>query len=62
MSAKDFWALVCWMLHRFMFGLKPEIRLHVALKQPASLADAIELAIQVDSLLWQARISLHLSF
>lgn len=42
-------------LHRFMFGLKPEIRLHVELKQPASLADAIELAIQVDSLLWQVR-------
>jgi hypothetical protein len=40
-------------LFRFMEGLKPEVRIHVELKKPSTLAEAIELAIQTDSLLWQ---------
>ena len=42
-------------LNRFMEGLKPEIRIHVELKQPATLAEAVQLAIQVDSLMWQIK-------
>ena len=42
-------------LYRFLEGLKPEVRIHVELKKPDTLAEAIELAIQTDSLLWQIR-------
>lgn len=38
---------------RFLQGLKPKVRLHVEIQQPATLARAIELATQVDSLMWQ---------
>ena len=38
---------------RFLAGLKPQVRLHVELQHPDTLARAIELAIQVDSLVWQ---------
>lgn len=39
-------------VHFFIRGLKPEVRMHVALHKPATLHDAVELAIQADSLLW----------
>ena len=42
-------------IYRFISGLKPEIRLHVELKQPVTLSAAVELAIQVDSLVWQVK-------
>jgi hypothetical protein len=42
-------------LFRFMEGLKPEVRIHVELKKPSTLAEAIELAIQTDALLWQMK-------
>ena len=42
-------------IYRFISGLKPEIRLHVELKQPVTLSAAVELAIQVDSLMWQVK-------
>jgi hypothetical protein len=44
---------------RFIRGLKPELRLQVELRHPATLAETMELAIQVDALLWQNRYSLH---
>eukprot|EP00878_Enallax_costatus_P029486 GHUV01031977.1.p1 GENE.GHUV01031977.1~~GHUV01031977.1.p1 ORF type:complete len:303 (-),score=31.63 GHUV01031977.1:148-1056(-) len=40
-------------ISRFLAGLKPQVRLHVELQHPDKLARAIELAIQVDSLVWQ---------
>jgi hypothetical protein len=42
-------------LHRFMAGLKPEVRIHVELQNPTTLEQAVQLAIQTDSLLWQVR-------
>lgn len=42
-------------IYRFLSGLKPEVRLHVEMAQPASLVAAVESATKVDSLLWQAK-------
>jgi hypothetical protein len=42
-------------IDRFIRGLKPQLRLQAELRRPASLAEAMELAIQVDALLWQNR-------
>lgn len=42
-------------VHRFLEGLRPEVRIHVELKNPATLSDAIEWAIQADSLVWQIK-------
>lgn len=42
-------------VHRFLEGLRPEVRIHVELKNPATLSDAVEWAIQADSLVWQIR-------
>lgn len=42
-------------VYRFMAGLKPEVRIHVELKNPATLAEATQLAIQTDSILWQVK-------
>jgi hypothetical protein len=42
-------------VHRFLAGLRPEVRIHVELKSPVSLSDAVELAIKADSLMWQTR-------
>lgn len=42
-------------VHFFIRGLKPEIRMHVTLRKPATLHDAVELAIQADGLLWGMR-------
>lgn len=39
-------------VHFFIRGLKPEIRMHVTLRKPATLHEAVELAIQADGLLW----------
>uniref|UniRef100_A0A383WFM0 Ty3 transposon capsid-like protein domain-containing protein n=1 Tax=Tetradesmus obliquus TaxID=3088 RepID=A0A383WFM0_TETOB len=39
-------------VHFFIKGLKPEIRMHVTLHTPATLHEAVELAIQADGLLW----------
>jgi hypothetical protein len=39
-------------VHFFIRGLKPEIRMHVTLHKPATLHEAVELAIQADGLLW----------
>jgi len=39
-------------IHHFVKGLKPEVRIHVKLHDPASLSKAIELAIQADSMVW----------
>jgi hypothetical protein len=41
-------------VHRFIRGLKPAVRMEIKLRQPKTLADAIELALQADSLLWAA--------
>lgn len=41
-------------VHRFIRGLKPAVRMEIKLRQPKTLADAIELALQADSLLWTA--------
>lgn len=41
-------------VHRFIRGLKPAVRMEIRLRQPKTLADAIELALQADSLLWAA--------
>jgi len=40
---------------RFVRGLKPEVRVLVQLQKPAALVDAIEVATQIDSIMWQAR-------
>lgn len=40
---------------RFLRGLKPDIRVLVELQKPAMLVDAIELATQIDSIMWQSR-------
>ena len=42
-------------MFRFMEGLKPEVRIHVELKEPTNLSQAMELAIQTDSLLQQVK-------
>jgi hypothetical protein len=42
-------------IYRFLEGLQPEIRIHVELKNPKTLAEAIEWAIQTDSLVWQIK-------
>lgn len=42
-------------IDRFLRGLKSDIRVLVELQRPASLVDAIELATQIDSIVWQAR-------
>jgi hypothetical protein len=42
-------------IYRFLEGLQPEIRIHVELKGPKTLAEAIEWAIQTDSLVWQIK-------
>ena len=42
-------------IHRFLMGLRPEVRIHVELKSPTTLSDAVEWAIQADSLLWQSK-------
>ena len=39
-------------VHFFIRGLKPEIRMHVTLRKPVTLHEAVELAIQADGLLW----------
>jgi hypothetical protein len=44
---------------RFIRGLKPELRLQVELRHPATLAETLELAIQVDAFMWQNRYSPH---
>lgn len=40
-------------IHRFIRGLKPEVRIHVKLQQPTTLHDAVELAIKADSMVWE---------
>ena len=40
-------------INGFLRGLRPKVRLHVELQKPTTLS-AIELAIQVDTLMWQA--------
>lgn len=42
-------------IHRFMEGLKPEVRIHVELKNPVTLAETVAFAIQTDSLIWQVK-------
>ena len=42
-------------VHRFLEGLRPEVRIHVELKNPTTLSDAVEWAIQADSLVWQIK-------
>lgn len=42
-------------VHRFLEGLRPEVRIHVELKNPTNLSDAVEWAIQADSLVWQVK-------
>ena len=42
-------------VHRFLEGLRPEVRIHVELKTPTTLSDAVEWAIQADSLVWQIK-------
>lgn len=39
-------------VHRFINGLKPSVKIHVKLQKPATLSEAIELAIKADALLW----------
>ena len=39
-------------VHFFIRGLKPETRMHVVLRKPTTLHEAVELAIQADGLLW----------
>jgi hypothetical protein len=40
-------------VHRFIKGLKTEVRLHVALQQPDTLNKAIELAVKADAMVWK---------
>lgn len=42
-------------IHRFIKGLKPELRTHVWLQGPATLSKAIELATKADATVWQNR-------
>lgn len=42
-------------IHKFIYGLKPEVRIHVKLKQPRTVAEAVELAIHADALIWGQR-------
>lgn len=42
-------------IDRFLRGLKCEVRVLVGLQKPSTLMDAIELATQVDSIMWQSR-------
>jgi hypothetical protein len=42
-------------VYRFLEGLKPEVRIHVELRNPSTLAEATEWAIQTDSLIWQIK-------
>lgn len=42
-------------IDRFLRGLKCDVRVLVELQKPPTLMDAIELATQVDSIMWQAR-------
>jgi len=42
-------------IFRFLRGLKPEVAIHVELKGPTTLAEAIEWAIKADSLVWQLK-------
>lgn len=39
-------------IHFFIRGLKSEIRMHVTLRKPVTLHEAVEMAIQADGLLW----------
>ena len=41
-------------VHSFIKGLKPAVRTHVKLQKPATLHDAVELAIKADSTVWQS--------
>eukprot|EP00878_Enallax_costatus_P023132 GHUV01024593.1.p1 GENE.GHUV01024593.1~~GHUV01024593.1.p1 ORF type:complete len:257 (-),score=16.00 GHUV01024593.1:9-779(-) len=40
-------------IHRFIMGLKPEIRAHVWLQNPTTLTKATELAVKADAVLWE---------
>lgn len=42
-------------IFHFLSGLKPTIRLYVQPHRPTTLHDAIELAIQMDTLVWQSK-------
>jgi hypothetical protein len=42
-------------IHAFMQGLRPGVRVHVAVKGPTTVADAIETATCVDQEIWRAR-------
>lgn len=42
-------------IFRFLEGLKPDVRIHVELQNPNTLAEAVELAIKADSLVWQVK-------
>jgi hypothetical protein len=42
-------------IYRFLEGLQPEVRIHVELKGPKTLAEATEWAIQTNSLVWQIK-------
>jgi hypothetical protein len=42
-------------IHAFMQGLRPGVRVHVAVKGPNTIADAIETATCVDQEMWRAR-------
>jgi hypothetical protein len=42
-------------IFHFLSGLKTNIRLHVQPHRPSTLHDAIELAIQMDTLMWQLK-------
>ncbi len=42
-------------VHFFIRGLKPEVSMHVTLRKPVTLHEAVELAIQADGLLWSMR-------
>lgn len=42
-------------IHRFVKGLKPELRTHVWLQNPVTLNKAIELAVKADATMWQNR-------
>jgi hypothetical protein len=47
---------------RFCRGLKAEVRVLVELQKPSTLVEAIELATQIDSIMWQSRKTLPRSF
>lgn len=42
-------------IHNFIAGLKPDVRVHVKLRQPASLNEALALAAQADNVIWSEK-------